>query len=78
MAKIDLARRAKIGRDRRERTRAKILKAGGTLLAEGAALTIDAVAEVAGLAKGKSPGGDAPLCRTLSSALPLTESRHPK
>jgi len=52
MAKIDLARRAKIGRDRRERTRAQILKAGATLLAEGAALTLDAVAEAAGLAKG--------------------------
>ena len=52
MAKIDLARRAKIGRDRRERTRAQIVKAGATLLAEGAALTLDAVAEAAGLAKG--------------------------
>lgn len=52
MAKIDLARRAKIGRDRRERTRAQIVKAGATLLAEGTALTLDAVAEAAGLAKG--------------------------
>ncbi len=52
MAKIDLARRAKIGRDRRERTRAQIVKAGATLLAEGAALTLDAVAAAAGLAKG--------------------------
>lgn len=52
MAKINLARRAKIGRDRRARTRAHILEAGATLLAEGAALTIDAVAEAAGVAKG--------------------------
>ncbi len=52
MAKIDLALRAKIGRDRRDRTRAQIVKAGATLLAEGAALTLDAVAEAAGLAKG--------------------------
>ena len=52
MAKIDLARRAEIGNERRERTRAKILKAGATLLAEGTAPTIDSVAVAAGLAKG--------------------------
>lgn len=52
MAKVNLARRAKIGSDRRARTRAQILEAGATLLAEGAALTIDAVAETAGVAKG--------------------------
>ncbi|THK35740.1 TetR/AcrR family transcriptional regulator [Ensifer sp. MPMI2T] len=52
MAKINLARRAKIGRDRRARTRAQILEAGAALLAEGAPLTIDAVAEAAAVAKG--------------------------
>jgi AcrR family transcriptional regulator len=54
MAKIDLARRAEIGREKRERTRAQIVDAGLILLAEGPleALTIDAIVEAAGVAKG--------------------------
>jgi AcrR family transcriptional regulator len=54
MAKIDLARRAEIGRERRARTRALILEAGAALLAERppAAVTVDAVVEAAGVAKG--------------------------
>jgi AcrR family transcriptional regulator len=54
MAKIDLARRAEIGRERRARTRALILNAGEALLAErpAPAITVDAVAEAAGIAKG--------------------------
>ncbi|MCG5481596.1 MAG: TetR/AcrR family transcriptional regulator [Ensifer alkalisoli] len=52
MARVDVARRAKIGRDRRAKTRAQILEAGATLFAEGAPLTADAVAEAAGVAKG--------------------------
>ena len=54
MAKIDLARRAEIGRERRARTRAQIVEAGATLLAEHPpeALTVDAVVEAAGVAKG--------------------------
>ena len=47
MAKIDLARRAEIGRERRARTRALILDAGAALLAErpAPAITVDAVYE---------------------------------
>lgn len=54
MAKINLERRAKIGRDRRARTRAQIVEAGATLVAEGPAkaLTVDAVVKTAGVAKG--------------------------
>jgi AcrR family transcriptional regulator len=54
MAKIDLVRRAEIGREKRARTRAQILEAGAMLLAERPpeALTVDAVVEAAGVAKG--------------------------
>jgi AcrR family transcriptional regulator len=54
MAKIDLARRAEIGREKRAKTRAQIIEAGATLFAERPpeALTIDAVVEAAGVAKG--------------------------
>jgi AcrR family transcriptional regulator len=54
MAKIDLARRAEIGREKRARTRAQIVDAGLMLLAERPpeALTVDAIVEAAGVAKG--------------------------
>ncbi len=54
MARIDLARRAEIGREKRARTRAQIVEAAETLLAERTpeALTVDAVVEEAGVAKG--------------------------
>ncbi|MBV9134233.1 MAG: TetR/AcrR family transcriptional regulator, partial [Chloroflexi bacterium] len=54
MAKIDLARRAEIGRQRRERTRAQLIEVGTMLLAERPleALTVDTVVESAGVAKG--------------------------
>ncbi len=54
MARIDLARRAEIGREKRARTRAQIVEAGATLLAERPpeALTVDAIVEAAGVAKG--------------------------
>ena len=54
MAKIDLARRAEIGREKRARTRAQIVDAGAMLLAERPleALTVDVVVETAGVAKG--------------------------
>ena len=54
MAKIDLARRAEIGREKRERTRAQIVEAGLILLADRPpeALTVDALVEAAGVAKG--------------------------
>jgi AcrR family transcriptional regulator len=54
MAKIDMARRAEIGRERRARTRAQIVEAGAMLLAERPpeALTVDAIVEAAGVAKG--------------------------
>jgi AcrR family transcriptional regulator len=54
MAKIDRARRAEIGREKRARTRAQILEAGTLLLAERPpeALTVDAIVEAAGVAKG--------------------------
>ena len=54
MAKIDLARRAEIGREKRARTRAQIVEAGLRLLAErpAEALTINAIVEAAGVAKG--------------------------
>ena len=54
MARIDLARRAEIGREKRARTRAQIVAAGAMLLAERPleALTVDVVVETAGVAKG--------------------------
>lgn len=54
MVKIDLARRAEIGRERRARTRAQILEAAAKLLAEQpvAAITVDSVVAAAGVAKG--------------------------
>ena len=54
MATIDLARRAEIGREKRARTRAQIVEAGALLLSERPldALTIDAVVEASGVAKG--------------------------
>ena len=54
MAKIDLARRAEIGREKRARTRAQIVEAGAMLLAERPleALTVDTVVDAAGIAKG--------------------------
>jgi AcrR family transcriptional regulator len=54
MARIDLARRAEIGREKRARTRAQIVEAGAVLLAERPleAPTVDAVVEAAGVAKG--------------------------
>ncbi|MEX0643919.1 MAG: helix-turn-helix domain-containing protein [Parvularculaceae bacterium] len=54
MAKIDLARRAEIGRERRERTRSQIVEAAALLLAERplGAVTVDGVVEAAGVAKG--------------------------
>ena len=54
MARIDLARRAEIGREKRARTRAQIVDAGLALLAERPpeGLTIDAIVETAGVAKG--------------------------
>jgi AcrR family transcriptional regulator len=54
MAKVDLARRAEIGREKRARTREQIVEAGATLLGERSpqALTVDAVVDAAGVAKG--------------------------
>ena len=54
MARIDLARRAEIGREKRARTRAQIVEAGAMLLAERPleGLTVDAVVDAAGVAKG--------------------------
>jgi AcrR family transcriptional regulator len=54
MAKIDLARRAEIGREKRAKTRTQIVEAGAMLLAERPpeALTVDTVVEAAGVAKG--------------------------
>jgi AcrR family transcriptional regulator len=54
MAKIDLARRAEIGREKRAKTRAQIVDAGLVLLADRPpeALTVDAIVEAAGVAKG--------------------------
>ena len=54
MAKIDLARRAEIGREKRARTQTQILEAGAMLLAERPpeALTVDAIVDAAGVAKG--------------------------
>jgi AcrR family transcriptional regulator len=54
MAKIDLARRAEIGREKRVRTRTQILEAGAMLLSERPpeAITVDAIVNAAGVAKG--------------------------
>jgi AcrR family transcriptional regulator len=53
MAKIDAARRAAIGRAKRARTRAQILEAAAMLLTERpVALTVDAIVQAAGVAKG--------------------------
>jgi AcrR family transcriptional regulator len=54
MAKVDLARRAEIGRERRAKTRAQLVDAGAMLLAERPpdAITVDAVVDAAGVAKG--------------------------
>jgi AcrR family transcriptional regulator len=54
MAKIDLARRAEIGRDRRAKTRAQLVQAARALYAERAveAVTIDDLVNEAGVAKG--------------------------
>ena len=54
MAKVDLARRAEIGREKRAKTRALIVEAGALLLAERPpeALTVDAIVEAADVAKG--------------------------
>jgi AcrR family transcriptional regulator len=54
MARIDLARRAEIGREKRARTRAQIVEAGAMLLADRPpeALTVDSIVEAAGVAKG--------------------------
>jgi len=54
MARIDLARRAEIGREKRARTRAQIVEAGAALFVERSpgALMVDAIVEEAGVAKG--------------------------
>jgi AcrR family transcriptional regulator len=54
MGKINLDRRAEIGREKRARTRAQIVEAGLVLLADRPpeALTVDAIVEAAGVAKG--------------------------
>ena len=60
MAKIDLVRRAQIGREKRARTRGAILEAGAMLLAERPpeALRIDdAVVE----GRRRELGGEAPI-----------------
>ncbi|HEY1454308.1 MAG TPA: TetR/AcrR family transcriptional regulator, partial [Roseiarcus sp.] len=54
MARIDLARRAQIGRDRRARTRAQLMQAARALYAEQTieSVTIDDLVNEAGVAKG--------------------------
>ena len=54
MARIDLARRAQIGRDRRARTRAELVKAARGLYAARTfdSITVDDVVNAAGVAKG--------------------------
>src|SRR5579872_4831693 len=54
MAKIDLARRAQIGRDRRARTRQQLIDAARALFTDYPveAVTVDEVVDAAGLAKG--------------------------
>ncbi len=54
MARIDLARRAQIGRDRRARTRSQLIEAARALYSRAAieAVTVDEVVEEAEVAKG--------------------------
>jgi AcrR family transcriptional regulator len=52
MARVNLARRAEIGSERRARTRAAILEAARECYAQDATVTVDAVMQAAGLAKG--------------------------
>jgi AcrR family transcriptional regulator len=54
MARIDLTRRAEIGREKRARTRAQLLEGAKSLLAERplAAITIDDIVAASGVAKG--------------------------
>ena len=54
MARIDLERRAEIGREKRARTRAQLLEGAKSLLAERplAAITIDDIVVASGVAKG--------------------------
>ena len=54
MARVDLARRAQIGRDRRARTRAELIRAARTLYAARTfdSVTVDDVVNAAGVAKG--------------------------
>jgi AcrR family transcriptional regulator len=54
MARVDLARRAQIGRDRRARTRAELIRAARRLYAARTfdSVTVDDVVNAAGLAKG--------------------------
>ena len=54
MARVDLARRAQIGRDRRARTRAELIRAARTLYAGRTfnSVTVDDVVIAAGVAKG--------------------------
>jgi AcrR family transcriptional regulator len=54
MARIDLNRRAEIGREKRARTRAQLLEGAKSLLAERplAAITIDDIVTTSGVAKG--------------------------
>jgi AcrR family transcriptional regulator len=54
MAKVDLARRAQIGQERRARTRAQLLSAATALISRQAveSITIDDIVKEAGVAKG--------------------------
>ena len=54
MARVDLARRAQIGRDRRARTRAELIRAARTLYAARTfdSVTVDDVVSAARVAKG--------------------------
>lgn len=54
MARIDPARRAQIGRDRRARTRSQLIEAARALYSRSAieAVTVDEVVEEAAVAKG--------------------------
>ena len=54
MARVDLARRAQIGRDRRARTRAELIRAARALYAARTfdSVTVDDVVSAAGVAKG--------------------------
>ena len=54
MAKVDLSRRAQLGRDRRARSRRKLVEAARSLFSARAleSIEVDEVASAAGLAKG--------------------------